>query len=101
MDRTRNTPKLPFSNLGLMSMSKQEKLITNDENTTAVDNSGAQTSNKTGLKSSSRKPSNTGPDAHQEHAAPVSGAFGNEENREDQRGTFAPADKAIKNNRDS
>ena len=82
-------------------MSEQEKLIADDENTTAVDNSGVQTSNKTELKSSSRQLSNAGPDAHREHAAPVSGAFGNEENREDQRGRFAPTDKAIRNNRDS
>lgn len=83
-------------------MSRQEKLITEDETTGLVDGPGAQTSNKEGLASSSRKPSNSGPDAHQEHVAPVDGAFGNEENREkDQRGQFAPADKAIKQRRES
>ena len=60
-----------------------------------------QTSNKAGLASSSRKPSNTGPDPHEEHKAPVPGAFGNEETREQtQRDTYigdqAPADKGLK-----
>jgi hypothetical protein len=78
-----------------------EKLITDDETPGPLDGPGAQTSNKTGLKSSSRKPSNTGPDAHSEHKAPVSGAFGNEETREvNQQDTYignsSPADKAIK-----
>ena len=77
-------------------MSRQEELIKNDETSGAVDGPGAQTSNKAGLASSSRKPSNSGPDAHEEHVAPVDGAFGNEENREqDQRGQFAPSDNAI------
>lgn len=62
---------------------------------------GAQTSNKAGLKSSARKPSNTGPDAHEEHKAPVSGAFGNTETRNyEQNDTYlgdqAPGDKARK-----
>jgi hypothetical protein len=83
-------------------MSRQEKLVTEDETTGLVDGPGAQTSNKAGLASSSRKPSNSGPDPHQEHVAPVDGAFGNEENREkDQRGQYAPADKAIKQRRES
>ncbi len=78
-------------------MSRQEGLIRNDETTGMVDGPGGQTSNKAGLASSSRKPSNSGPDPHEEHVAPVDGAFGNEENREnDQRGQFAPADKAIR-----
>ncbi len=84
-----------------MSESRQEPLITEDETTGLVGGDGAQTSNKTGLKSSARKPSNSGPDAHQEHVAPVDGAFGNEENRtKDQRGQYAPADNAIKKNRE-
>jgi len=77
-------------------MSKERSLIERDETTDAVDGPGAQTSNKAGLASSSRKPSNSGPDPHEEHVAPVDGASGNEENRDkDQRGQFAPADKAI------
>ncbi len=75
---------------------QKEGLITNDETTGAVDGPGAQTSNKAGLASSSRKPSNSGPDPHEEHVAPVDGAFGNEECRDgDQRGHYAPSDKAI------
>ena len=82
-------------------MSKQDRLITNDDTTGLVDGPGAQTSNKQGVQSSSRKPSNTGPDAHEEHKAPVSGASGNPDTREhDQRETYighqAPADKARK-----
>jgi len=82
-------------------MSKEERLITNDETTGAVDGPGAQTSNKQGMASSSRKPSNTGPGPHEEHKAPVPGAFGNPETREyDQRDTYigdqVPADKARK-----
>jgi hypothetical protein len=81
-------------------MSRQEELITNDETTGAVDGPGAQTSNKAGLASTAHKPSNTGPDSHEEHIAPVPGAFGNEENREkDQRGQYAPSDNAIKKHR--
>jgi hypothetical protein len=83
------------------SEKRNEPLITDDETTGLVDGPGAQTSNKEGLKSSARKPSNPGPDAHQEHKAPVAGAFGNRKNREaDQRDTYigdqAPADKARK-----
>jgi hypothetical protein len=82
-------------------MSKQDRLITTDETSGLVDGPGAQTSNKEGKASSARKPSNTGPDAHEEHKAPVPGAFGNPETREyDQRDTYigdqAPADKARK-----
>lgn len=82
-------------------MNKQDRLITTDETSGAVDGEGAQTSNKTGLASSARKPSNTGPDSHREHKAPVSGAFGNDEDREDDQrdthlGDQAPADKARK-----
>ena len=81
-------------------MSKQDRLIANDDTTGLVDGPGAQTSNKQGLRSSARKPSNTGPDAHEEHKAPVSGAFGNPDTREhDQRDTYgdqAPADQARK-----
>jgi hypothetical protein len=80
-------------------MSKEDRLIRDDDTSGLVDGAGAQTSNKTGLKSSARKPSNTGPDAHEEHKAPVAGAFGNPENREYQQqdtylGDQAPADKA-------
>ena len=42
-----------------------------------TDTTGGQTSNKEGLHSSARKPSNTGPDPHQKHkTGPVPGAFG-------------------------
>lgn len=76
-----------------------EKLITHDTETEEME--AGQTSNKEGLQSSSRKPSNTGPDEHQEHKAPVDGAFGNPETRDyDQRDTYighqVPADKARK-----
>ena len=82
-------------------MSKQDRLIKNDETSGLVDGEGAQTSNKAGLASSARKPSNTGPDSHEEHKAPVAGAFGNPDEREyEQRDTYigdqAPADKARK-----
>jgi hypothetical protein len=82
-------------------MSKDERLIRNDETSGLVDGEGAQTSNKEGLASSSRKPSNTGPSPHERHKAPVDGAFGNPETREyDQRDTYigdqVPADKARK-----
>jgi hypothetical protein len=78
-----------------------ERLIREDETTGLVDGPGAQTSSKEGLQSSSRKPSNTGPGPHEQHKAPVSGAFGKQEDREaDQRDTYvgdqAPADKARK-----
>lgn len=77
-------------------MSRQEGLITNDETTGSVDRPGGQTSNKAGLASSSRKPSDSGPDPHEEHVAPVDGAFGNGELRDgDQRGHYSPSDKAI------
>jgi hypothetical protein len=51
--------------------------------------------------SANRKPSNAGPDSHSEHKAPVSGAFGNDEKRdEDPNGgylrDFVPKDKAHK-----
>lgn len=79
----------------------KDRLITHDETSGLVDGEGAQTSNKEGLKSSARKPSNTGPGPHEKHKAPVDGAFGNEKTREhDQRDTYigdqAPADKARK-----
>jgi hypothetical protein len=80
-------------------MARQEQLIRNDETTGQLDKDSAQTSNKAGKHSSARKPSNTGPDSHSEHNAPVAGAFGNEESRdEDEHGGYlndqAPADKA-------
>lgn len=83
------------------NMSKQDRLIRDDETSGLADGPGAQTSNKEGLKSSSRKPSNSGPDPHQEPKAPVGGAFGNPETKEhDQRDTYigdqVPADKARK-----
>ena len=80
---------------------KRDQLIEHDDAPLA-DKPGAQSSNKTGLHSSAKKPSNTGPDSHSnKHKAPVDGAFGNEETREhDQRdpyiGDQAPADKARK-----
>ena len=82
-------------------MSKQDRLIKNDEKSGLVDGEGAQTSNKAGLASSARKPSNTGPNSHEEHKAPIAGAFGNPDEREyEQRDTCirhqAPADKARK-----
>lgn len=82
-------------------MSKQDRLITNDETTGLVDGKGAQTSNKAGLASSSRKPSNAAPDPHEEPKAPVAGAFGNPDNRDSERrdthpGTHALADNARK-----
>jgi hypothetical protein len=82
---------------------RNEPLITEDETTGRVDGPGAQTSNKQGLASSSRKPSNPGPDAHQEHIAPVDGAFGKQEDpdrevpqQETYIGAQVPADKARK-----
>jgi hypothetical protein len=80
-------------------MARQEQLIRDDETTDTVDREGAQTSNKEGLHSSARKPSNTGPDAHSEHAAPVDGAFGSEEKRDERENSGylrdqAPKDKA-------
>lgn len=82
-------------------MSRQEDLIRDDDTSGLVDGAGAQTSNKEGLRSSARKPSNSGPDSHQEHKAPVAGAFGNPETREHKQqdtylGDQAPADKASK-----
>ena len=83
-------------------MSKDQDNLIQHDNAPLADAPGAQTSNKEGLQSSSRKPSNTGPGPHSgKHKAPVAGAFGNEENREyDQRDTYigdqAPADKARK-----
>jgi hypothetical protein len=82
-------------------MSKKDRLVTDDETSGLVGGEGAQTSNKAGLASSSRKPSNSGPDPHEEPKAPVPGAFGNPDNRDyDQRDTYlgdqAPADKARK-----
>jgi hypothetical protein len=81
-------------------MSEQrDNLILNDDAPLA-DSGAPQTSNKTGLASSSRKPSNTGPDSHSnKHKAPVAGAFGNDENQEgDPNQTYigdqAPAKKS-------
>jgi hypothetical protein len=80
-------------------MARQEELIRDDDTSGLVDQGNPQTSNKTGKLSSARKPSNAGPDSHSEHAAPVPGAFGNEEKRdEDINGGYitdqAPKDKA-------
>ena len=82
-------------------MSKEDRLIKDDEGTDRYDGPGAQTSNKVGLQSDARKPSNTGPDSHEEHKAPVDGAFGNDENRGNDNndsalGNWVPADKAHK-----
>jgi hypothetical protein len=80
---------------------EKDRLITEDETTGLVDGPGAQTSNKAGLASTARKPSNPGPGPHEEHKAPVDGAFGNPETKDyDQRDTYigdqVPADKARK-----
>jgi hypothetical protein len=72
---------------------EKDRLITEDETSGSVDGSGAQTSNKAGLASSARKPSTPGPGPHEEHKAPVPGAFGNPETRDAGQ---APADKARK-----
>jgi len=82
-------------------MSKQDRLITNDETTGQSAGPGAQTSNKAGLHSDAVKPSNAGPDPHEEHKASVPGAFGNDETRENDSndsplGDWVPADKAHK-----
>jgi hypothetical protein len=62
---------------------QQDNLILNDDAPLA-DSGNPQSSNKEGLASSSRKPSNTGPDSHSnKHKAPVAGAFGNNETQED------------------
>ncbi|HYP14257.1 MAG TPA: hypothetical protein VEQ63_10065 [Bryobacteraceae bacterium] len=79
-------------------MNDQEKLAIKDMGDLPEN---GQTSNKAGLRSDARKPSNAGPDSHEEHKAPVAGAFGNDETREeDQRdtalGNWVPADKARK-----
>lgn len=77
----------------------RDNLLQNDDAPLA-DSGSPQTSNKQGLQSSARKPSNTGPDSHSDkHKAPVAGAFGNPETREYQQqdtylGDQAPADKA-------
>lgn len=62
-------------------MSKQDRLATTDM---AEDMPQGQTSNKAGLHSDARKPSNAGPDSHEEHKAPVAGAFTNEEKRDEE-----------------
>jgi hypothetical protein len=83
-------------------MSRQEDLIRDDDTTGLVGGEGAQTSNKEGKQSSARKPSNSGPDSHEEHKAPVAGAFGNKHNRDkvEQQDTYlgdiAPKDKALR-----
>lgn len=80
-------------------MSKQERLVIDDAGSDLLKE--GQTSNKAGLHSDAKKPSNTGPDSHEEHKAPVAGAFGNEETREVKQqdtalGDWVPADKARK-----
>jgi hypothetical protein len=80
---------------------KHDQLIEHDDAPLA-DSAGAQTSSKTGLHSSARKPSNAGPDSHSnKHQAPVDGAFGNPGTRDQgQKDTYiedqAPAEKARK-----
>ena len=78
----------------------RDNLIQNDDAPLA-DSGAPQTSNKTGLASSSRKPSNTGPDAHSsKHKAPVDGAFGNDETREeDPNSTYIRDQAPAKNSR--
>ena len=80
----------------LPGMAREEELIRDDETTGLVDQRSPQTSNKTGKLSSRRKPSNTGPDSHSEHAAPVPGAFGNEEKRDKDENSGYIADQAPK-----
>lgn len=75
-------------------MNKNTDRLIQDDDSELVDGPGAQTSNKEGLASSSRKPTNTGPDPHEEHKAPVSGAFGNPETRDQE-----PAAKGRKRER--
>ena len=83
-------------------MSENRDNLLQHDDAPLADAPGAQTSNKTGLRSSARKPSNTGPDSHSsKHKAPVAGAFGNEETREYESndsyiGDQAPGDKARK-----
>ena len=71
-------------------MSENRDNLLQRDDAPLADSPGAQTSNKTGLHSSARKPSNTGPDSHSnKHKAPVTGAFGNPETREyDQNDTI-------------
>lgn len=79
-------------------MSQQrDNLLTHDDAPLA-DSGSPQTSNKTGLASSSKKPSNTGPDSHSnKHKAPVAGAFGNDDREVKPQETYigdqAPPDK--------
>jgi hypothetical protein len=83
-------------------MSENRDNLLQHDDAPLADSPGAQTSNKAGLRSSARKPSNVGPDPHSsKHKAPVDGTFGNEETRDyDQRDSYigdqAPADKARK-----
>jgi len=74
-------------------MSTDKRLITEDETSDAMDQN-AQTSNKRGLHSDARKPSNTGPDAHSEHKAPVAGAFGNEEKLDERKNSTYLSDQS-------
>ncbi|HYP05037.1 MAG TPA: hypothetical protein VER03_02285 [Bryobacteraceae bacterium] len=76
----------------------RDNLIQHDDAPLA-DSGAPQTSNKTGLASSARKPSNSGPDSHSgKHKAPVAGAFGNDEKEADRNQTYigdqAPAKKS-------
>lgn len=88
--------------LGRTVMKENRDTLLQHDDAPLADSAGGQTSNKEGLRSSARKPSNTGPGAHSgKHKAPVAGAFGNDETREpDQRDSYigdqAPADKARK-----
>ena len=82
--------------MGPISMSENRDNLLHHDDSPLADAPGAQSSNKTGLRSSPRIPTNTGPDSHSDkHKAPVSGAFGNEETR-GYIGDQAPADKARK-----
>jgi hypothetical protein len=83
-------------------MSEQRDNLIQHDDAPLADSGAPQSSNKTGLASSARKPSNTGPDSHSnKHKAPVAGAFGNDETRDaDPNDTYigdqVPADKARK-----
>jgi hypothetical protein len=81
-------------------MSQQRDNLIQHDDAPLADSGAPQTSNKTGLASSARKPSNTGPDSHSnKHKAPVAGAFGNDETHESDPNEGylrdqAPVDKA-------
>ena len=75
-------------------MNKKGRLV---QDTKDLDLKG-QTSNKTGKHSTVVKPSSSGPDSHQEHKAPVPGAFGPhtadaKDSNDTPLGQWVPSDK--------